>query len=1169
MRGINFAVLLRAVVFAAVVAISYFGLTKTALSEWPDQCWEPGCCGPSLVYNQWSCQSLESEEICRHIGEEPKYVCSTTGTAWDFLDQCEANCLDGECEYRCPLSRWGRECKITEGSQTCDYPDPNTCTATIYAIKCESQSGVNDCNNSNSDGDVRDCWVLGPQPTPTPGGTPSCENNWWACSGTIVLGPYATQEDCAAPGHTNCTCGSPPCGWPQTADRAFVIFEDANDNGIWDSGEKRIDASGTCPADNAIYVPGIGLGVDGSSVVPNCNIGNSEVAGPYCSSEPHTCCGECGVNCNPGATFDCHLWASIQVNQQVSDSCFTRGSCAPWGGGPEEPGPCDCWSCNVQTVEGFVCRQNGAYCTGSGTGLDLKAGPVYKVSKDQGTYPVTVSLPVGWRVSTGTTQTRNVTWTQLHDRGACTDGLVSIGVLRVSDPPICTVSGATIQRAGASSTYSVTASDPDGDLWYSQLWHSPRSAPSWTKLEETSSGSYSTQYVCPPNVGGQHYITCNAYDIDGNRCTGNPWCEWLPTPPGGNLYNCSASGWVDCTANDVIELTCLHCTMSVSIPSTVDMYTNDTMSFISTPSFQPSGYSASSVAFSSSNTSIATVSPASDSTSPYETTITTGSVEGTAIITTSATSNGFSNLCSHAITVNVADPPLPECNVALRPVLIYPYLHDDTTRHKDIAVDIIGTPQNGTVDHVAFSVDDTSCATISGNVTDPSAPYASQVRAEMNPGCTTTVTAQVMMRNVQNTLMVGCSDTSQLEVLTPTCNLGMPPSLSSEVGVPVDLVLDSSTTTGWHQNSIASVTEAGVIERVNFSFDPTSLLVNPTTTTTEPFGTQVTPLVVGGPHIVGGGGLVQTVMVDPYEGCTAETQMIGLNPDAWWQLIHGGAEAAEGSIYTDIPMSCSLDPLCDVNSNYIMGSYPGLANCRSEFGCYGNFSNTQVSILNYVTESGYAGLDPLTNGPYTYNYFFRKVEGSDELNTGFSTNIVELSDFNGALGDIPYTEGLPSGFRIYYYDGEEGELIINNTSASAISNGRKVVVFADADVRIEGKIQLGDNSFFMLIVNGSITVSDTVGEVRDYPINLMGGSRKADIEGVYFAQNAFITQSNGTDDLQLFVRGSVAANGFAMNRDFADNASIPAEVFSFAPSQMILYPRFLSTPATSWREVAP
>ena len=142
------------------------------------QCWEPGCCGYSLVFNQWSCQSAQNYQMCYDMGEQPAWVCSNGGVH-TYPDQCAAACSGGTCQQDCPISGWGNTCAITSGTEDCSHPNATTCTATVYAQQCSWVGGaVNDCTQyTGSVGDLRQCWVSGsatptPGPNPTPGGSP-------------------------------------------------------------------------------------------------------------------------------------------------------------------------------------------------------------------------------------------------------------------------------------------------------------------------------------------------------------------------------------------------------------------------------------------------------------------------------------------------------------------------------------------------------------------------------------------------------------------------------------------------------------------------------------------------------------------------------------------------------------------------------------------------------------------------------------------------------------------------------------------------------------------------------------------------------------------------------------------------------------------------------------
>ncbi|MDP3918027.1 MAG: hypothetical protein Q8Q30_02545, partial [Candidatus Woesebacteria bacterium] len=121
---------------------------------------------------------------------------------------------------------------------------------------------------------------------------------------------------------------------------------------------------------------------------------------------------------------------------------------------------------------------------------------------------------------------------------------------------------------------------------------------------------------------------------------------------------------------------------------------------------------------------------------------------------------------------------------------------------------------------------------------------------------------------------------------------------------------------------------------------------------------------------------------------------------------------------------------------------------------------------------------------------------------------------------------------------------------------RKIILFIESgNFNINGKINLDDNSgFFVAIVNGNITVAPTV-------------TGSPSIEGMYVADTGF---STGLGTTQLHVRGSVASYGnITLQRDLPDDTVIPAELFEFAPDQVVLFPQKLMFRRFRWAEVAP
>jgi hypothetical protein len=123
---------------------------------------------------------------------------------------------------------------------------------------------------------------------------------------------------------------------------------------------------------------------------------------------------------------------------------------------------------------------------------------------------------------------------------------------------------------------------------------------------------------------------------------------------------------------------------------------------------------------------------------------------------------------------------------------------------------------------------------------------------------------------------------------------------------------------------------------------------------------------------------------------------------------------------------------------------------------------------------------------------------------------------------------------------------------------RKVILLVDnADVNITGNINLTDGQgFFMLIVKGNVNIDPAV-----------GGGGSANLEGLYFADG---TLTDGSGNTQFHTRGSIVANGgISMQRDLVANNMSPAELFEFAPDQIMLFPKVLGTRKMSWKEVAP
>jgi hypothetical protein len=121
------------------------------------------------------------------------------------------------------------------------------------------------------------------------------------------------------------------------------------------------------------------------------------------------------------------------------------------------------------------------------------------------------------------------------------------------------------------------------------------------------------------------------------------------------------------------------------------------------------------------------------------------------------------------------------------------------------------------------------------------------------------------------------------------------------------------------------------------------------------------------------------------------------------------------------------------------------------------------------------------------------------------------------------------------------------------------LIVENADLNINADISVG-SGLFLAIVQNDINVSPSV----------------ASIEGLYVSDGSFSTGTLGLDineqgqDDQLFVRGSIASyTGIDLQRDLPDNSAGPAELFEYAPDQILLFPSSIGVRKINWKEVAP
>ncbi len=364
---------------------------------------------------------------------------------------------------------------------------------------------------------------------------------------------------------------------------------------------------------------------------------------------------------------------------------------------------------------------------------------------------------------------------------------------------------------------------------------------------------------------------------------------------------------------------------------------------------------------------------------------------------------------------------------------------------------------------------------------------------------------------------------------TPSCSVSLDPSTIS-------------IAQGTDANYIASVTniQDGSVSQVNFSSSNTSVsTVNPASDASSPYQTTGDTLSVGSTIITA------NVVMGGATRCSDTATLDVTAPGPWWQLIDSDI-ITNGDIISSIPLSCTLpgcNPLLGLEG---LGGFPGVP----VYGGSENFGEGNASSTGWL-----ANTQSLFSKIYDYSYFSRLIRPDVVLTE------IDSPSVNGGY----FTSGgTPKrGFVWYHFDGDTlGDLTIN--SNVNMPGDRKVVVLVEnADLYIDGRINVNDGIGFMMFIVGKNSSGDKGNIYVD--ADLAGQDQ---IEGVFFAEGQFRTGA-GSD--QLYVRGMVAAyDGIVLERDLeGDNTDEPAEVFEYAPDFVLTFPRDLTFKRLRWKEVAP
>lgn len=269
------------------------------------------------------------------------------------------------------------------------------------------------------------------------------------------------------------------------------------------------------------------------------------------------------------------------------------------------------------------------------------------------------------------------------------------------------------------------------------------------------------------------------------------------------------------------------------------------------------------------------------------------------------------------------------------------------------------------------------------------------------------------------------------------------------------------------------------------------------------------------------------------------------SPGPWYQTKDADVWAKGGDIRSLIPAGCT-NPSCTPEFSLPgPGGSPGVPIASGTI----SFGSGTASAKGWTAISGYAGRS------YSYSYFSNLAPSNVFTDTN---SIISDSQISGGT----LVSGYQSGGYIWRY--RNGNLKINGT---ANLGDRKVILFVNGDLTVNGRITVTDGEgFFMIIVKGNILVDPSVSQPN-----------QPALEGLFFSEGTFSTGTkNPQKDEQLYIRGSVAAmGGVNLQRDLdpgrtnEDNNTKPAELVEYAPDFIFTYPRDLSRQGLTWQEVAP
>lgn len=374
----------------------------------------------------------------------------------------------------------------------------------------------------------------------------------------------------------------------------------------------------------------------------------------------------------------------------------------------------------------------------------------------------------------------------------------------------------------------------------------------------------------------------------------------------------------------------------------------------------------------------------------------------------------------------------------------------------------------------------------------------------------------------------------------PVCSSG-PASDAIAVSSCSLLPLSASLQTGETTTLTTSVNASSEIQQVTYDSSNNGIATATTPDAASPYETTVTAVSPGSSTVT------NNVIIGGATNCSDVSDVTVTAPAPWWQVV-------DADVATNFDLTSRI-PVGQFFGTIGAGGYAGIPS----YGGTTNLAAGKISTNGWVAASSIG-----STKTFDYNFFSQAVPSDTVINA------ITTSDIDGSFFDSGGT--LSHGFYWYKFDGTAAAtmgLDLTITNPASIGNRKVVLLVGSANLALKGNINLTKGQGFFMAIAGK----DGLGNKGNISIDSSVGGGGMNLEGIYFADGQIATGTTGTaSDSQLTFRGSVSANGgISMQRDLGEptNTTTPAEVFEYAPDQIMLFPKILGVRKINWKEVAP